>query len=1053
MPKPHFIYDFSSVGSLCSLCADEAPSQSKTSPRVRPVDGVGPMVGPKVGPLGTDMQGARLRKSSGDLQLFDRVSSSSALPVDTAIMISGLLEQTPSRPTPSRSRAASKDFAMQPPLVVPTGDADSSVPRLDLGGLPEAARAEWTGRSSQADTDNKPSWTLNVMADPDGLPEVSGEEANRRAYGHSELATEGDEGAPAPAAAPAEEEVPSEKDKAADKAAGAKGAQGGTASKTKTTTGSHSPKPKESPHGSDSSLSSRVEAMNRYYQNKKLLTPRTAARSAAAKAAAKGDLAARRTAANDAKEARLQAAEARKDERRRGSAATKIQSWERVRRALRVSRYMRLRLWAIRTVQEGVRRWRVRVRMRIEAKERAEMEAKEAALRAAEQAAARKAAREAAKTEAARLKAEKEAAEMEAPGAARRRAKRVGQEEKELLLAKEQQEKRKAASQAKEAARQAQEEVERAEREARAKAGALQAQLNELKQQERLEQERLKREIAQQAAIAREEAFNAVRLFAEGMQELASLGDEHRDSIRTCGGIPPLVAMLGGGVHPGVELAAAMALTNVSYGSEANRNAIRKAGGIPPLVSLATASVKAGSMKYVPAMTNLASGTVRENQDALREAGGIPLLVGLLTAGPDSKTTCDAVDSLRHLTLDNKANCEAVRASGGVTWLVALLNAGAESVVATDAVATLCQMAEDMPLNQDAIRESGGIRHLIGFLAANSESDALKWAARALGHLAKENTVNRNVICEQAGTIARLVALLGAGASSESANLAADVLRVLMLGHDDRIAVSVLAAMKRQGIGLGQNASFSLADAFPGLLQGLTSVVAARLNAAVRRGNDDKTASGQIQMALNDAIALELPEEDLDAARAKLDEIAAARAEAIAARKARRAAKADKEKRDEGGESAGSPSPERPRQKGEASGTDGLEASGSQSTNQSKGPQPTSGGSGGNHGGGSSTVIGAQAVLDAAQTRLKEIESAAEAARRARREAAAERAGKGVVGPGARNALQRKKEATPVSALNNKGPESPSFKANDEYSDPNLSPEDQDHEHDPGAAF
>jgi hypothetical protein len=119
--------------------------------------------------------------------------------------------------------------------------------------------------------------------------------------------------------------------------------------------------------------------MNRYYQKKKLLTPRTAARSAAAKAAAKGDLAARRTAANDAKEARLQAAEARKDGRRRVSAATKIQSWERVRRALRVSRYMRLRLWAIRTVQEGVRRWRVRVRMLVEAKERAEMQAKEAA--------------------------------------------------------------------------------------------------------------------------------------------------------------------------------------------------------------------------------------------------------------------------------------------------------------------------------------------------------------------------------------------------------------------------------------------------------------------------------------------------------------------------------------------------------------------------------------------------------------------------------------------------------------------------------------------------
>ena len=280
--------------------------------------------------------------------------------------------------------------------------------------------------------------------------------------------------------------------------------------------------------------------------------------------------------------------------------------------------------------------------------------------------------------------------------------------------------------------------------------------------------------------------------------------------------------------------------------------------------------------------------------------------------------------------------------------------------------------------NQDAVREAGGIRPLIHLLAGSTESDAMKWAARTLIHLSRENATNRNLICEQSGTIARLVALLGAGASSEAAHLSAEILRCLMLGQDDRVAVSVLAAMKRQGVGLGENARFTLSDAFPGLLEGLTSVVSARLSAATKRGADSRSndARSQIQLALNDAIALELPEEQLEAARARLDAIAAARAEAIAARRLRKANAAK--------ESAAQREATVAAAAAAAASSSNAEASNSNSAPETK-ERPTG------ESNDSAPVSHAQAMLLEAQNRLREIEAEAAAAKRARKEAAANR--------------------------------------------------------------
>jgi hypothetical protein len=347
------------------------------------------------------------------------------------------------------------------------------------------------------------------------------------------------------------------------------------------------------------------------------------------------------------------------------------------------------------------------------------------------------------------------------------------------------------------------------------------------------------------------------------------------------------------------------------------------------------------------------------------------VLVDLLSGGPDSKVACDALQAMRCLTLNNIPICSALRESGAIPVLVALLQTGPEHQAARDACATLAQMSSDNVANQNAVRESSGIRPLIAMLGGDVRSEGLAQAARCLANLSRDNRANRLAICNHLGTIERLVALLGAGGKVHGARRAADVLRSLMNGNDERIAVTVLGAMRRQGVGLGQNATFKLSDEFPKLRKSLMSVAIARLDSAVI-GPPHLNDRNRIQMALNDAVALDLPEEHVKAANARLELIAATQAEALAARNARivESKKEKEEERDKRDKDAVK-TKEHARQKSAK-----KALSNGEEDSFTAGAVPT----------------GTVAVLLEAQQRLREIENAAAQSRRARQEAAAVRA-------------------------------------------------------------
>ena len=207
---------------------------------------------------------------------------------------------------------------------------------------------------------------------------------------------------------------------------------------------------------------------------------------------------------------------------------------------------------------------------------------------------------------------------------------------------------------------------------------------------------------------------------------------------------------------------------------------------------------------------------------------------------------------------------------------------------------------------------------------------------------------------------------------------ASEVLRCLMSGHDDRIAISVLAAMRRQGVGLGETAAFTLADEYPALLQGLTNVVGIRLAAALKTEN-----RGHVQLALNDAISLGMPEETVSHAQAWLDSIAVARAEALAARKARKS-KRDQAKKEKAGK-------DRMTMGVTAEKTGKKEAMGKDNFANSANSNPSADLRA------SAAPSAAATMLFEAQGRLVAVEMAAAVARRARRDVAKERTANGSV--------------------------------------------------------
>ena len=857
-----------------------------------------------------------------------------------------------------------------------TARRTSLLPKLNLDSI---AIAGCTSSRAMESSDHQPTAMITVVLDPTARPE-----------GRSKSSA--DAGAPAAEPAPTSADAPAEAEKMAAEAVEAPSVTSPHSGKRLASDRRDaSSRPTSDRHGGSSRLSRarrqsktpgehstlgehaahKLGQANRcYYQNKELLSPRQAAQMLKNKAAVRGDLVTKREADKEVKELQSAAAEVRRIERRRVEAAKRIQSQERGKRALAFVRELRLNKWAMKVVCRGVLRWyEAGKRRAVAMAARAEAERVQQEL-LAQQAAERAAAKKAAKEEEKRLQQEKEEEEAKSAGNSRKdkiASKSKGENDKKLQQEKKQKERARAAS-------------------AAASASKL-AQLEAVKDSKRQEERRAKelwfagadaRKAAQEKAAAanlviqkmqqaKDEAANAVSSLSEGMQALALNESPLRDEICSAGGIPPLVAMLAAsGIPLQAKVAAAATLAQLSLTSELNRVAIRKAGGVAPLIKLAALSHKDGSAKYVHAITSLSMGSSTANQDAIRQAGGVSLLVSILVDDRDSELARDAVRALCKLTQENPANCDALREAGGIAELVALVQVGAEHHAATDASATLANVCATSWTNQDVVRASGGIQSLIAMLGGSSKSESLAFSARGLANLARDNDGHRQAICEHQGTITRLVALVGSGCATEGARQAADLLCCLMNGNDERTGVRILAAVRRQAVGVGPKASFALSDEFPELLLRLMSIVTARLDAAVKASND----SGNIQVALDDATALGLPEEYLTAAIKRLESMEVARVEAIAARKSRNSFMNETKN-----------SPGR-RQIGDMS-------SGYSGTKTPRGAPVTPRGASVTPRGASVTVF-----LEAKQ-RLHELETAAAGARRSRRTAAAARAASG----------------------------------------------------------
>ena len=220
--------------------------------------------------------------------------------------------------------------------------------------------------------------------------------------------------------------------------------------------------------------------------------------------------------------------------------------------------------------------------------------------------------------------------------------------------------------------------------------------------------------------------------------------DSYRITIAEAGAIPPLMALLSGGIGHMATVYAAYALCNLSY-KEANKAAITEAGAIQLLVALlceATGLYPTVVVRLAIGLHNLAQDT--EGRAAVIRASAIPPLVALLGGGPESKSAEKAAMVLNDLAHDTEGRAIMIGA-GAIPRLVtflgqALLSGGGESKAAGSAAWTLSWLACNTE-GRVAIVAAEGIPQLVALLSGGPESGTAfgtaAAAALALSNLAK----------------------------------------------------------------------------------------------------------------------------------------------------------------------------------------------------------------------------------------------------------------------------------------------------------------------------
>ena len=244
-----------------------------------------------------------------------------------------------------------------------------------------------------------------------------------------------------------------------------------------------------------------------------------------------------------------------------------------------------------------------------------------------------------------------------------------------------------------------------------------------------------------------------------------------QEDVASLGGIPPLLALLGG-LSADAQLHAAEALSNLARGNPANQAAIAKAGGVRPLLAMLQNKAQAYAAS---ALGQLARG-MPGNQDLIAQEGGLQPLVGLLSAS-GSLVPQMAAFAVTEVCRGHAPNQTAAAECGTVRALVELLKDGKDEKVKEEAVGAIWVLSEGHADNKKAIALAGGIQPTAE-LVAKGTPRGQSLATLALASLGLTNVRNQTEITTL------LVGLLSTG-GAEVKRKASELLWTLVHANPD----------------------------------------------------------------------------------------------------------------------------------------------------------------------------------------------------------------------------------------------------------------------------
>ena len=145
---------------------------------------------------------------------------------------------------------------------------------------------------------------------------------------------------------------------------------------------------------------------------------------------------------------------------------------------------------------------------------------------------------------------------------------------------------------------------------------------------------------------------------AKCAKELHALSESHASSPAWVSAGIAAVVRLCHDPAPAADAAATLTILPID---DANDDRIREAGAIPPLVALLSGGLEAEAARNATgALRSLAMNDANRHQRGGRHPYAIPPLVARLSSGPKSKVAADASGALANLASNDEANQVAI---------------------------------------------------------------------------------------------------------------------------------------------------------------------------------------------------------------------------------------------------------------------------------------------------------------------------------------------------------------------------------------------------------